>query len=470
MITIAGLLVVISLYSQVGPEQLSGTWLGKLNLPSTELRIVFHIKSDEAISSGLSATMDSPDQGAKGIPVSAVNLDGQAVELTVAAVGGKFVGEYKEGALEGEWHQGAGKLALRMNKIDPAELEPKNSRKPQEPIRPFPYNEDFITFRNDQANITLAGTLTYPRSDGPFTTVILISGSGPQNRDEELLGHKPFLVLSHHLTKQGFAVLRFDERGVGESTGNFATATTRDFASDVGAAVDYLRNQNLIEIAKLGLAGHSEGGLVAPMVANDREDIDFLILMAAPGLPGTNILQMQTGLIAKANGATEAQVKEALKRQGQLLNLITSESDLEKLQSKVDTWIAETLAGFTEEEKKQPQNSEANLRAGAKALMTPWFRYFLKHDPFYELAEIRDTPVLAINGELDLQVPAKENLDAIKQGLDEAGNWSLESKIFPGLNHLFQTAKTGSPNEYANIDETMALAVMEYIANWIKKR
>ncbi len=311
-------------------------------------------------------------------------------------------------------------------------------------------------YDNKSAGNKLAGTLTIPSGKGPFPAVVLITGSGPQDRDESLMGHKPFLVLSDYLTRKGIAVLRVDDRGVAKSTGDFATATTADFATDTEAGIAYLQTRPEVDAKKIGLIGHSEGGVIAPMIAARNHDVAFIVMLAGSGVPGDQIIVAQTELIIEASGQSHEEAMKAGAKQRERLDLIKQNSD----QASLEKQLREKLAG---------EVSEANIGVAIRQLSSPWLRYFINYDPAIALGKVT-CPVLALNGGKDLQVPPSQNLPAIKKALQAAGNKDYETDELPGLNHLFQTAKTGSPSEYAQIEETMSPVVLEKIASWILRR
>ena len=297
-----------------------------------------------------------------------------------------------------------------------------------------------------------------------FTAVILVTGSGPQNRDEELLGHKPFFVLADYLTRKGIAVLRYDDRGIGESTGDFTKATSEDFADDALAAVEFLKARK--DINKIGVAGHSEGGLIAPMVAVQSDDVDFIVLMAGTGIRGDSILMLQTELIMRASGTEEKLIKRDLNFFRKGYNELLSDKDDEQLKQALTAIINEAYESLSEAEKLEAGNKEMMVESQLGMLLSPWFRYFVKYDPYPTLTKVK-CPVLAINGEKDLQVPPKENLSAIEKALKEGGNKNYKIVEMPGLNHLFQKSETGSPTEYGKIEETFSEDAMKVISDWI---
>jgi len=463
-----GGMIVMSPFTVFPQQGLEGIWQGVLKVQSLELRIVFNIsKTPEG---KLTATLDSPDQGAKGIPVSEVTFENGSVKIEVKSIFGVFAGKLEDDhtTITGEWKQGAAALPLVLKRTDKA---PEPPRRPQEPQKPYPYNDEEVVYDNAQAGIKLAGTLTLPKSGEPFPAAILITGSGPQNRDEALLGHRPFLVLADALTRRGVAVLRFDDRGVGKSTGDFAKATSLDFAADVLAGVEYLKTRREVNPKKIGLIGHSEGGLIAPMIAAQSPDVAFIVLMAGPGITGEKILDLQGALIAKANGAPQGGViAKNRELQKKMFAVIEAEKDDAAAEKKLRPIWTEALHALTDEEKKALEFSGADpdslFQIQIKQVLSPWFRYFLFYDPQPTLKKVK-CPVLAINGEKDLQVPPKENLSAIEKALKAGGNKNFTVTELPGLNHLFQSATTGAPSEYAKIEETISPTALQVLGDWI---
>jgi pimeloyl-ACP methyl ester carboxylesterase len=438
-------------------ESIVGTWTGTLEgLP---LRLVFHVSSGE--DGGLTTLIDSPDQGATGIPTGSTTFEGGKLVVTVPDLGARYEGTLlDDGAIEGSWSQSGQAIRLRISRT--AGLPAQEPQRPQQPTPPFPYQSLEVEYPNPRGGNRLAGTLTLPSGDGPFPAVVLISGSGAEDRDETVFGHKPFAVIADHFTRSGIAVLRFDDRGVGGSTGNHASATSADFATDVAAGVDYLLDRPEVDRSRIGLVGHSEGGLIAPMVATEREDVAFLVLMAGPGTTGERILLDQGELIVRASGLGEAAVEQQRSVQIGLFQAIRSLSGTE-LEARVREIMEPELAGASQEQ------MDAAIRRQAAMLDSPWLRFFLDYDPAPALRRIA-IPVLAVNGELDLQVPHEANLAGIKRALTEGGNTDVTVRAFPGLNHLFQTATTGHPNEYTSIEETVAPVVLETMTEWILGR
>jgi pimeloyl-ACP methyl ester carboxylesterase len=437
-------------------QKLAGTWLGPLKVGVVELRLALKIKLSNA--GELSATLDSIDQNAKDLAVNTITFsDGQLV-AELNAIGGKFVGKLSDDGqnLVGTWTQGPNELPLTLKKTE-GEFTLK---RPQEPKPPFPYKAEEVTFENTQDEIELAGTLTIPDGAGPFPAVLLVSGSGPQDRDEALLGHKPFLVLADHLTRHGIAVLRYDDRGIGKSKGNFGSATTVEFSRDAAAGIRYLQQRPEIDKQKVGICGHSEGGLVAPLVAVETNAVAFIVLMAGPGVPGTDILHKQGELIARSMGADEQTIQLNLRIQQQLFEHMRGDETSEGVKAKVQELI-ESI-----EDEATREQAEKNMQGQMGVLDSTWFRYFLFYDPRPTLKQVK-CPVLALNGEKDLQVAPTQNLPEIRQALEAGGNRRLTTREFPQLNHLFQTCQSGAVSEYGQIEETIAPVVLECISDWI---
>lgn len=436
------------------PSTLPGTWLGSLDTGAIKLRIVFKI---DAKADGFTAQMQSPDQSPIWVPVTTVTQAGSS--LTISLKNLAVVYEAKIAAdgnsITGTFTQAGNPMQLSLKRVkDESELE---LRRPQNPVKPYPYREEDITYPNKSAGNTLAGTFTIPTGSGPFPAVELIVGSGPHDRDESLLGHKPFLVLSDYLTRKGIAVLRVDKRGIGKSTGNYATATTADFASDAEAGVAWLKTRPEVDPHKIGLIGHSEGAIIAPMAAVDDPDVAFIVMMAGSGVPGDQIIVEQGRLIAMAGGESKDEADKNAEKERETLTLVETEKDPAALDRLLNVKLGAEGA------------PEGAIASQIKALTSPWMRFFLTYDPATALRKLK-IPVLAINGALDLQVPPALNLPAIRKALQDAGNTHAEVDELPGLNHLFQTAKTGSPSEYGQIEETISPAALDKIATWILKQ
>jgi len=443
-------------------QDIIGQWHGILKVQGTQLRLVFNItKTDTALTS----TMDSPDQGAKGIPTTTTSFENSILNITIASAKIEYEGILgQDNIVVGTFKQNGQSFPINLSKD---KIEKEKIIRPQEPTKPYPYYSEDITFENKKAGINLAGTFTLPNKEGVFPVVILISGSGPQNRDDELLGHKPFLVLSDFLTKNGIAVLRYDDRGTALSKGDFKTATSADFATDVESAIAYLKTRKEINRKKIGLIGHSEGGLIAPMVASKSKDVAFIVLLAGTGIQGDQILLLQQKLIGKASGVSEEDLQKSEIENRKVFDIVIKSTNLEKLMIDLTDFIKNSLKDNPNAKKPEGINNDDFVKLQVKQIATPWMQYFIKYNPTPALERVK-CPVLAINGEKDLQVSSKENLEAIKKALTKGGNKKVTTKEFPNLNHLFQECKTGSPNEYATIEETFSPTALIEILNWIQ--
>lgn len=436
-------------------QTVAGSWQGTLSFRGSSIPLIFHINEENG---RYNATIDSPAQGATGLPVDSVLLKKDSLILLMPGMGVTFAGRLNSTAdsLNGLWKQGGFSIPLLMEKKEVA-----GPQRPQNPASPLPYLSEEVSFENNKAGIRLAGTFTRPSKEGQYPAVVLISGSGPQNRDEEIMGHKPFLVLADHLTRQGFAVLRYDDRGFGASEGNFTGATTEDFASDAAAAVNYLQYRSDVEAGSIGLIGHSEGGIIAPMVAAKGSPVAFMVLLAGPSLPGHELILEQGEAIIREQGATDTEVEEYRKAQRELLGVIRNEEDSLTAASRLEKLL---MTNYRQDQ-AQGAPSPTQLKAQIAQLTSPWFRHYIGYNPLPLLKQI-ETPALALFGGKDVQVPVEVNVAA----LEEINNDAIEIKVFPQLNHLFQPATTGLPNEYGRIETTIAPEALQTISSWLKEQ
>jgi uncharacterized protein len=446
---------------------IAGTWEGKLAVGPASLRLVFNLAVE---ASGRPAgTLDSPDQGAYGIALDRVTFAEGVLLCEAQRIGGVFEGKLDPAKreIDGQWRQLGRSFPLTLRPGTP--IKP---RRPQEPKPPYPYVEEEVTYRNDKAGVTFAGTLTKPQGPGSFPAVLLITGSGPQNRNEELMGHKPFLVLADDLTKRGLAVLRVDDRGVGGSTGSRDTATGEDFAGDVLAGVAYLKSRSDVEAKRIGLVGHSEGATIAAMVAASSKDIAFIAMLAGPGVKGSELLLMQAKLISQISGVSAGVQDFNDNTQRQMFAIVQGEPSAQTAQTKLAAlWEQrkqEAVASTTlsDADKRLIAGSDAAMPAQIRMMASPWMRHFLSYDPAATLRRVR-VPVLAVNGLIDLQVPARQNLPAIETALKAGGNTAVKIVELRDLNHLLQKARTGSPAEYGAIEETINPQALATIGDWV---
>jgi uncharacterized protein len=442
-------------------QNILGEWSGALKVPGGSLLIVFHISEGVA---DIYSTMDSPDQGAFGIAVDKTIFTGNKLTLEITAAKIKYEGILgTDEIIKGTFNQGGQSFEMDLSR---GAKEKEVLARPQEPKAPFPYYTEDVQFTNTTDNVVLSGTLTLPSKTGIFPVVVLISGSGPQDRNESLLGHKPFLVLADYLTRKGIGVLRYDDRGVGKSTGKFDMATSADFAKDTQAAIAYLKTRLEINSKQIGLIGHSEGGLIAPMVATQSKDIAFIVLLAGPGTPIDELMLQQSKLVGAAQGATDVEIAKGQKLNSGAFSIIKKSTDQTKLKTDLTEYFKSNI---TEEDmalRPSGTSEEQYIQSLVNEFGNVWMQYFIQFIPANYLTKVR-CPVLALNGSKDLQVPAKENLEAIQTALKNGGNKNFMVKELPGMNHLFQECSTGAIEEYAAIEQTFSPVALAEISNWI---
>ncbi len=452
-----------------------GSWAGRLNAGGASLRIRFHIAQDD--DGALTAEMDSPDQGATGLPLRGVALDGRTLTLRLpGAAPGTYRGTLSGDAqtLDGTWEQAGRTFPLDLTRMDAGDAGETGLNRPQHPAPPFPYDATDVTFENATDGVRLAGTLTRPPGDARVPALVLVSGSGAQDRDETILGHKPFLVLADYLTRRGVAVLRYDDRGTAASGGVRADATMVTFAHDAAAAVAFLAARDDIDAERIGILGHSEGAVVASMLASGRvgtvrEAVAFLVLVGGPALPGEALLTMQRRALAEASGQPPGALAAGAAAHAKLLatakRLTTTGADSVALADSLAALVRAQLGP----QARDGDGREGVVQAQVRSLLTPWFQHFLTYDPRPALRETR-VPVLAVIGTKDLQVPADTNLAATEQALRAGGNGAITMRALDGLNHLLQPAPTGAPAEYGQIETTLAPEALDLIAGWVTRQ
>lgn len=433
-----------------------GLWQGALETNGMRLRLQLHVAHDR--EKNLVAALDSLDQAVSGVPATGVSGKGSLFHFEIPSVGGIYDGILGPGKnlLTGTWKQGDRLEKLEFRRSD----EVLALRRPQNPVKPYPYREEEVTIRNEKAQVVLSGTLTVPRGAGPFPAALLLAGQGALDRDEFEAQHRPFLVLADHLTRKGMAVLRYDKRGVGKSTGEYRTATTSDLARDAELALEWLAARKEIDARRTGLVGHSEGGLIAPLVAGARNDVAWLVLMGTPATRGEETMLVQAETISRAAGIPAAQLERSLELDRKSYALILAEEDPAVVESRVRDLVRESGLGGAV--------PSAALDQQVRLLGSPGFRSFLGYDPLPALKGVK-CPVLVVSGEKDLQVPPARNVELIRRTLEEAGNTSVETMILPGLNHNFQHGQSGLPTESQAIEETFAEEALGGIAGWLRK-
>lgn len=447
---------MVPLFGQNNP--FLGSWLGQIDTLGIKLRIAFHISEQTGV---IITKMDSPDQNSFGNPANKTSITDNNIIIDFPLLGAKYEGELQNDKLTGVFYQYGNEIKLPLKRFDGELSAPK---RPQTPVAPFPYSEKEVIIKTADEKVKLSGTLTIPEGKGPFPALVLISGSGPQNRNEELMGHQPFLVLADYLSRNGIAVLRYDDRGVGKSTGNFTKATSFDFADDAETAWNFLSKQKKIDKTKVGLLGHSEGGLIAPIVASKNKDVDFIILMAGPSVPGSVILPDQQELIMRVSGTSEKEIAQQIQLNQLIINYVAEHSTSSTLNtdliSKIEEWVDEL--GYPV---PKTLSKKSFAKQTAQSYTGDWMKTFITVSPADYLKDV-SCPVLALFGEKDLQVSVRANFEPMQQLLQFNTNSTI--KTFPDLNHLFQTSDTGSPSEYQLIEETISPAFLEYTHQWIK--
>lgn len=443
-----------------------GQWDGAILVLGSELGMTVRFSPDSGV---WSATMDIPQQGAMGLPLQNVEVDLPRVHFELMGGPGLavFDGTQEGDSITGSFAQSgvSGTFRLRLA-TSTTQAAPADTT-----VEPVPYRSEEVTIHN--GDVTLAGTLTLPESAGPHPAVVLVTGSGPQNRDEEIFGFRPFRLIADHLTRAGVAVLRYDDRGVGGSTGSVQTATTDDFAGDALAAVAFLREHAAVRPDAVGILGHSEGGLVAPMAAVRSSDVAFIVLLAGTAVPGDEILLAQAEDILEANGATEEELESQRRLQLMIFEAVRADTGWEGVRAEVARQIRESLADLPPEQRDAITDVESFVETRVDqqivGLKLPWFRFFLDFDPVAVLEKV-SVPVLAIFGEKDLQVPPDVNLEPMRDALAAAPTGDVTIEVLPGANHLFQAATTGSPNEYASLKKEFVPGLLDLITDWIQAR
>lgn len=432
-----------------------GSWSGNIEMPGAKLKMVFNISKGE--SGILTAKLDVPQQGAIGLSVGEVKVSTDSLQLKVPAIMGLFKGKFiSADSIAGKWLQAGQSFPLNLKRTG----EIKRINRPQTPQPPFAYSAEDVEYTNPQSGFKLAGTLTLPQNATNCPAVVLITGSGAQDRDETLYEHKPFFVIADYLTRNGIAVLRLDDRGVGGSEGITSEATSADFATDVKQGVSFLKERKEIDPDKIGLIGHSEGGMIAPMVANQSEDVAFIIMMAGLGIPGDSLLIEQTQLLARTSGMPEQRINAQLFVTKGIINILKKEAEPEKRSESLRSAVTGGMYNQMDADRQKMIDGQL------KQYDNNWFSFLVSYDPRPDLSKVK-CPVLALNGEKDLQVPPNSNLPEIKKALKEGGNSNFKTMELPNLNHLFQTCESGLPQEYAQIEETISPEVLEIMKDWI---
>ena len=464
-LTLGSLLILCSpLKANAQMDTLTGRWAGAIDIAGTNLDMVVEF----AASGGeLEASIDI--QGATGVPLTNVTLDGNAVHFELQAGPGLAI---FQGTIDGETITGSFTQAGIKGTFDLSREEADNSGASADPdTEQLPYAVEEVEFSNDTTK--LAGTLTIPKGDGPHPAVVLVTGSGPQNRDEDIFGFKLFRVMADHLTRHGIAVLRYDDRGVGGSSGSVVTSTSEDFAHDVLAGIHFLQERPDIRGDRIGILGHSEGGIVAPIAATKSDDVAYIVLVAGPSVPGDEILLAQAEMALEVAGATPERLRKKRELQTAIFHAVRTDDGWDIAREHVEAELREALEDAPEESVAALGDVETYIRATTDAtlagIQNEWFRFFIDYDPADALREVR-IPVLALFGEKDLQVPANLNVPVMERALREGGNRDFFVEVIPDANHLFQQAVSGSVTEYPTLPKEFAPGFLERITSWISER
>jgi pimeloyl-ACP methyl ester carboxylesterase len=440
-------------------QEVVGTWHGLLDV-GQKLRLDIHISKSGDTYSG---KLDSPDQGAKDIPATKVEFTNNTLVFEVKNLGVSYSGNLKSDSIDGTFKQGGFSTKLLLTR---SIVELKAANRPQNPLGPFDYLEEEVSFENKVEKFNLSGSLTYPKGEGPFPAVILVSGSGPQDRNEEISDHKPFWIIADYLTNQGFAVLRYDDRGTAKSKGNFETATSVELANDAEGALDYLKTNPKINAAKICIAGHSEGAMLAVILAARRKDIHSIALLAGPGIQGSELLLLQQYLINKANGIPEKSNKAMQRFNRKIYKIVVNQSNITDSKPIIEKEIRKALKNTKDEELPGYSSKEQLIQESLSNVCNPWMFYFIKYNPKSDLEKV-NCHVLALNGSKDLQVPPKENLGAMQKYIPKSDKARVFREL-PNLNHLFQECETGNPQEYETIEQTIQPEVLKILGDWLK--
>lgn len=457
-------LLILSLSQIDAQKEILGYWSGKLKMLSIELDFQIKIsKSNKAFDGFISIPSQKVSQ--YKLPVFTYRKNQIHFELPGSAGIAKFDGKLKTDSIKGTLLQAGIKGIFNLVKTDQPVKEEKVEIQKKEPL---PYSEEDIAFKSGR--ILLAGTLTTPKTEGIYPAVILLTGNGPQDRDEDIFGFKIFRIIADYLARKGFAVLRYDDRGVGGSTGNTMLSTTEDFSNDALAAIEFLKKQNNIDRTKIGLLGHSEGAQIAELAVVNSKDVSFIVLLSGNGVDGGKLLIEQQKLILKANGVADSLITQNLELQNKINYALANDIDIYDLRKDIKAFAEKDYAGLNKEVKNSIQNKEAYINSNVQSQITvfnnPWFRYYVKYDPVPTLEKIK-IPVLMLFGELDLQFPPSINKQRMEEALVKAGNKNFKSIVFPKSNHLYQEAKIGSPTEYSELKKEFVPGFLETIGNWI---
>jgi len=441
-------------------QNLLGVWHGTAKTPDNkEILFVFLFEKNQET---YNSTMAVPTFNVAGIKPKATTFQNGKLMIDGSNVGMTYEGIFDETTqqIKGSYTEGGNVLSLILKKGNP---EMTKINRPQEPLKPYPYFEEQVTFDNTEAGIKLSGTFTRPNEKGKYPVVVLISGSGRHDRDGSAESHRPFLVISDYLSRNGIAVLRYDDRGFRKSTGDFSKATTADFAKDVLSAVSYLKSRSDIDVKHIGLIGHSEGGIIAPMVANQTSDISYIVTLAATGIPGSEVAVMQSKSLRPFPVSDEVSFEQNVRES---IKIASSNDDISKKRKALTAHNNSYLAPILKSLGASEENISAFIEKETESVLKPWNLYFFNYNPSDEFEKLK-IPMLSLNGSMDKQVDATINQNAISKALIKGGNKKYKIKELENLNHLFQECKTGNIDEYKELEQTIAPIALKEISNWI---
>lgn len=433
-----------------------GHWKGLLVQETERVGIILKVSlSDEG---DFYTTIYAPKKDAINMPVPNYITD-DSLMIQVNDVG-LFKGRFASPkTIIGTWYQEGLKYDLTFNKLSNADT----AQISQTPEKPYPYLEEEVTFVNPEAGITLSGTLTTPETGDKFPAVILVSGMGDQDRDLTTYNHKPFLVVSDYLTRNGFAVLRFDDRNLGIPENEKEGATLEELSTDVLAAIDFLKTNPRIDSAKIGLVGHGDGGTIASFAANKAGTSAFVVLWGAPGTTGDKALIRQVDLLSKLSGYDKGYVDRYSNFQKTIFDILLHEPSPSRTVERLRLAFSDSTYA-----KMKPED-RATVNQNVQRVNNTWFKFYLKYDPTLGYKKLQ-CPVLVITGDKDLEFPADPNLGLIQKALEEGNNKNVKIVEMKGLNHLLQTTDFGSPDEYMEIMETISPKALKLIGSWIKSQ
>ncbi|MEO8412274.1 MAG: alpha/beta hydrolase [Ginsengibacter sp.] len=456
-------------------QNITGNWLGNIEVNGQQIPIVFHFYKDS--TGRLLGKWDSPSQNANNLPCSDITINRDSVTIGLQIISGFYNGKFiTPDSISGMWHQGNGQLALNVIKTNESPFQPP--KRPQTPIPPFNYISEDVVYGNVDNSMRYGATFTMPGSAGgiardkKYPAVLLITGTGKQDRDENIFDHKPFAVIADYLTKRSMAVLRVDDRGMGQTTGIFDTSSSEDFANDVEAGIQYLLSRKDVDASHIGLIGHSEGGMIAPIVAASDKNISFIVLLAGPGVPGSVINDYQNAQPMENAGLNKAVVNKFLDLHDALTKVAISFVNEDEYKNEISKvyydWkknqSPETLNALI---KGTDEQVIASLQKKYFLFHSKWWKFFLKYDPAKDLEEL-SIPVLALNGEKDIQVDPKLNLPVIEAALKKSNSKNYKTIELPGLNHLFQHCKKCTIEEYGELEETFAPEALKIMGEWME--